>query len=79
MMDPDLYHNMSPYFLFWGGGGGSISSYKYALYPQIYLLREPGPDSHIKNTPFLMYSVRTYVSSNSIGPATPQESDVMPM
>ena len=28
---------------------------------------------------FLIYIVRTYVSSHSIGPATPQENNVMPM
>ena len=44
MMDPDLYHNMLPYLA--GGGRG-----EYVLYPQIYPLREPGPDSPIKKHP----------------------------
>ena len=45
MMDPDLYHNMLPYLA--GGGGRG----EYVLYPQIYPLREPGPDSPIKKHP----------------------------
>ena len=42
--------------------------------PNIPLKRARTPKKH----PFLIYIVRTCVSSHSIGPAIPQESDVMP-
>ena len=58
-MAPDLYQNM---------GGVLPHLYKYALYPQIYPLREPGTDSFIKKHPFpQLYCTHIRVQSPGLG------------
>ena len=72
MRAPDLYHNM-PLI-------GGVFPHKNMHFIPKYTPYESQDPTHLsKNTPFLIYIVRTYVSSYSIGPATPQESDVMPV
>ena len=74
MMAPDRYQNM-PIIL-----GRGVFPHKNMCFIPKYTPYEAHDPTHLtKNTPFLIYIVRTYISSHSIGPANPQESDVMPM
>ena len=73
MMAPDLYQNMPLYL---GGGGGYFLIKICTLSPNMHLTRA---STRLPYPSFLIYIVRTYMSSHTIVMAAPQESDVMPM